>query len=393
MVRLPRLPLDPALPVLALLAVCLLAPGSAASPAPPGADSAAGPAAFPASHSPGISTHSIPTPFAADAAIAAAAEPIRRMPGGVRDKADAILDLIFDEDDGLGFQYSSYPTRTAAGAFEARDGNCLSLVNLYLALARSAGLDAFPMEVEGFYSFSRRSGTLVRSTHVIGGLSVNGMLLTVDFLPDKPKAYRRIEPISDQRHAALVHNARAAEAMLEGRTGVAEVLYREALRLDPGNAEVWNNFGVLAKRDGDLDTARQRYHRALESDPQFLPALNNLTLLERHLGNREVADELAARALEEKYQSPYFLAQQAMHRARAGELDEARRLLLRARRIDREIPEVHLALGRVELARGHAHQAEEHFAAARRHSAPLPDRYRNKLDAKIGKLTKLAAAR
>ncbi len=389
MARLPLLSRKPTLlALLALMAACLAAPAGliSASPASPAAGT-------PVPHPPGASAQAIPSPFAADPAIAAAAEPIRRMPGGIRDKADAILELIFDEDDGLGFQYSSYPTRTAAGAFEARDGNCLSLVNLYLALARSAGLDAFPMEVEGFYSFSRRNGTVVRSTHVIGGLSVNGMLLTVDFLPDKPKAYRRIEPISDQRHAALVHNARAAEAMLEGRSAIAEVLYREALRLDPGNAEAWNNFGVLAKRAGDLGTAGKRYRRALESAPHFLPALNNLTLLERHLGNHQAAAELAARALEEKYQSPYFLAQQAMHRAHAGELDEARRLLLRARRIDREIPEVHLALGRLELARGQADRAEEHFAAARLRSRPLPERYRNKLDAKIGKLTKLAAAR
>ena len=386
MTRLPLLSRIPArLPVLALVALCLAVAPAALAGASPTATAAVVP-------QPPAPDRAMPSLFAGDAAIVAAAEPIRRMPGGMRDKADAILDLIFDEEDGLGFEYSSYPTRTAAGAFEARNGNCLSLVNLYLALARSAGLDAFPMEVEGFYSFSRRSGTVVRSTHVIGGLSVNGMLLTVDFLPDKPKAYRRIQPISDQRHGALVHNARAAEAMLEGRAAAAEVLFREALRLDPGNVEAWNNFGVLAKRAGDLETARQRYQRALGADPHFLPALNNLSLLERHTGNQRVADELAARALEEKYQSPYFLTQQAMHRARGGELEEARRLLLRARRIDREIPEIHLALGRVELARGHADRAEEHFAAARLRSRPLPDRYREKLDAKIGKLNKLAAA-
>lgn len=80
-----------------------------------------------------------------------------------------------------------------------------------------------------------------------------------------------------------------------------------------------------------------------------------------------------------------------MLRARQGDLDGAHDMLVRARRIDPEIPEVHLALGRLELARGDGQRAEEHFAAARKRTRPYPAAYRSKLDAKIGKLTRLAA--
>ena len=76
-----------------------------------------------------------------------------------------------------------------------------------------------------------------------------------------------------------------------------------------------------------------------------------------------------------------------------GHLDEAESLLLRARRIDREIPEIHLALGRIELVRGHEDRAEAYFAEARKRSQALSDAYRDKLDSKISKLTQLAAAR
>lgn len=376
------------LAVLVLLPLLAAVPAAGALPQP----SATG---QPAADSPATV---LPSPFAADADIRSVGERISHLPGGVRDKADAILDFIFEETapaglEGLAFEYRAWPTRTAAEAFHHRNGNCLSLVNLYLALARSAGLEAFPVEVEDFQSFSRRGGAVVRATHVVGGLWVNGTVLTVDFLPDKPKTYRRMDRISDRRHAALVYNAVATEAMLEGRTERAEVLYREALRLEPENAEAWNNHAVLAKRQGDLATARERLERALAADPHFLPALNNLAALERHEGNSAAAEALEERALAEKNQSPYFLADQALRRVAGGDLDGAEALLVRARHIDREIPEVHLALGRLDLARGHGARAEEHFAEARKRSSSFGDRYQQKLDGKIGKLTLLASHR
>jgi Tfp pilus assembly protein PilF len=373
-------PIRSALATAVLLAAAALAPAAAAEPAAPDAAGRAA-AGLPAS------------PFAADDAIRAAGERISRLPGGVRDKADAVLDFIFDAERGLGFEYRGYPTRTAAEAFAARNGNCLSLVNLYLALARSAGLDAFPVEVEDFQSFSRRGGAVVRATHVVGGLWVNGVVYTVDFLPDKPKTYRRIDRISDHRHAALVYNALATEAMLTGEAHRADDLFLAALALEPDNAEAWNNYAVLAKRGGDRATARARLERSLAADAGFLPALNNLAALERAAGHPAAAEALEATALAQKAQSPYFLTERALREARAGRLDDAEALLLRARRIDRDIPEIYLALGRLDLARGNEDRAAAHFAEARKRSQPLSDQYRNKLDTKIGKLTQLAAAR
>ena len=335
-----------------------------------------------------------PSPFAATPEMRGVAVRVSRLPGGVRDKADAILDYIFDPVRGLGFEYRNHPTRTAGEAFAARDGNCLSLVNLYLALARGAGLDAFPVEVEDFEVFSRRGGAVVRSTHVVGGLWVNGNVHVVDFLPGKSKAYRRIDRISDRRHAALFFNAVASEAMLlDGDHRRAAVLYEAALAIDGGNAEAWNNYAVLARRSADPATARRRFERALAIDPAFLPTLNNLAALDRVEGRRAEAEALEARALAEKHQSPYFLASQALRRMARHDLDGAETLLVRARRIDDDIPEVHLALGRLDLARGDAPAAEAHFARARKTSRELSDAYRRKLEWKIGKLTHLATVR
>jgi len=370
---------------LALLVAGAVVPVAVATPGPLAGD--------PVASAVGDAAAAPPSPFAANAAIRAAGERIRHMPGGVRDKADAIIEYIFDGARGLGFHYQSYPTRSAIEAFETRSGNCLSLVNLYLALARSAGLDAFAVEVEDFQVFSRRAGTVVRATHVVGGLWVDGVVYTIDFLPDKPKTYRRIDRISDHRQAAMVYNAMATEAMFGGDRGRAARLYQAALDMESTNAEAWNNYAVLAKRGGDLATARRRLERALAADSHFLPALNNLAALERIEGHPAAAEVLEAEALKQKAQSPYFLTEQALREMQTGHLDEAESLLLRARRIDREIPEIHLALGRIELVRGHEDRAEAYFAEARKRSQELSDAYRDKLDSKISKLTQLAAAR
>lgn len=361
--------------VAATLALALLALPLAAEPAARGGE-------------PGAGAH--PSPFAANAEIRAVGERISHLPGGVRDKADAVLDFIFDPDHGLAFEYRNHPTRTAAEAFEARNGNCLSLVNLYLALARSAGLDAFPVEVQDFETFYRQGQAVVRANHVVGGLMVTGMVLTVDFLPDHPKTYRRIDRISDRRHAALHYNAVASEAMFSGDLDRAADLYREALRLEPGSAEAWNNYAVLAKRLGEPDTARRRFEHALEENPVFLPALNNLAAVYRDEGRTEEAEALEARALEQRAQSPYFLTEQAVRRIYRGQLDEAERLLRRARRIDGSIPEIHLALGRIALSRGNETAAARHFQDARQRSLDLSDAYRRGVERKIGKLTRLA---
>jgi hypothetical protein len=49
--------------------------------------------------------------------------------------------MIFS-DSMLDLHYDTTETRTAIGTFEARRGNCLSMTNLLIAMARYAELDA-----------------------------------------------------------------------------------------------------------------------------------------------------------------------------------------------------------------------------------------------------------
>ena len=325
-------------------------------------------------------------PYAGTPQLDATAERAVRGETSTRRKLEAIVRLIFDRRHGLGFEYASHPTLTAVEAFERRRGNCLSLVNLFVALSRGAHIRTFFVEVEDLETFERRDGAVVRSTHVVGGFDLGAELRTVDFLPDRPKTYRRLRILSDREATAHYFNAVGAEALLGGEIARAEPLLRRALELDPELAEAWNNLGLTARRAGRREEAITHLERALAIEPEFVPALENLSGLYRIAGDGERAAAAAARALELKTRNPYYLLTRALDGLRAGRLDEAESLARRARRLDRGIPEVHLVLGRVALARGDDRAAEKSFARAQRLSAELPATYRDRLETKIDRL-------
>jgi tetratricopeptide (TPR) repeat protein len=307
-------------------------------------------------------------------------EPVRRI-------EEIVQRIFWKGEGGLGFQYRSHPTLTAAEAFDQRQGNCLSLVNLFVALGRSVGMRVFFVEVEDFETFYRYEGTIVRSTHVVGGVVIRGELRTVDFLPERDKRYRRLRIISDQRALAHYYNGVGAEAMLDGDLERAGGLFRMAVDTDPEFAGGWNNYAILTRRKGRLDDAIELLERALRIDSHFLPAMENLSSYYRMHGRPDEAARLEQRALDERTRNPYYLTHQALSRLGKGDLDEAEKLLRRARRLDRAVPDVHLMLGRIELARGNEEKAETHFAKARKFSQDLSPRFREQVDDKIRRLT------
>jgi tetratricopeptide (TPR) repeat protein len=361
-----------------LLALALAAPASGRGL--PAGDPAPAPAADPAPAALAV------VPYAGDPAIAAMAH---RVAGGkitTRQKLEAIVQLIFDRRHGLGFEYQSHPTLTAIEAAERRRGNCLSLVNLFVAMSRSADIHTFFVEVEDFETFERRGDAVVRSTHVVGGVNLGTELRTIDFMPDRPKVYRRLRVLTDRQATAHYFNAIGAEALLDGEIARAEPLLRRALDLDPELPEAWNNLGLTARRAGRLPEAIAHLEQALAVEPGFVPALENLAGFYRMAGDAARAGAAAARALELRTRNPYYLLMQAVDSLRDGRLEEAEELARRARRLDKRIPEVHVVLGRLALARGDSEAAAESFARAQRLGAGFPATYQHRLETKIDRL-------
>ncbi len=311
-------------------------------------------------------------------------------PGGRSDKIERIIDLIFEEKDGVGFSYRARPTLSAADAVIRKEGNCLTLVNLTVSIARGAGIKAKYVEVEDFQSFYRQQHTVLRTTHVITGIEVSGSMTYIDFYPRSPKSYRRLRPISDRRAAALFYNALAAEAILGDDHEQAERHFRNALAVDDRFAETWNNYAILQRRRGDPEAALASLERAHELDPHLLPAIENLMGMHRRAGRLDTAEKFEAMAMGEKTRNPYFLFYRGLEHLQRDELSEAEDLLQRARRLEPDEPEIYVALGRVELARGNERAAKRLFEKARKKGLERPSGFQTLLQSKIDRL--LAAA-
>lgn len=331
------------------------------------------------------------SPFAATPEMRRHALRIAALPGGTRRKVEAIVDLIFGRHEGaLAFTYRRQQTLTAAEAYARRQGNCLTLVNLFVALARAADIDAGFYEVEDYETFYRHGGLVVRSDHVVGGVALANGLITVDFLPGRAKRYRLLRRIGDRRAVAHYFKATATEAMLAGDLDRALELFGRALETDPRFAESWNNYALLLRRRGDDAGARAALEKARELGPELLPALENLAGLHRARGELAAAARLDERILELKTRNPFYLVELGSRKLAGGELEAAAELAERARRLRPDVPEVYLLLGRLELARGDQRRAERQFAQARRKSAAYSERFESAVQEKISRL--LAAA-
>lgn len=63
------------------------------------------------------------------------------------------------------------------------------------------------------------------------------------------------------------YRAFAAEAARRGLWREAELRWRQALELQPGDAELLNNLAVAAEALGDYSEARRLYRRAMDLEP------------------------------------------------------------------------------------------------------------------------------
>jgi tetratricopeptide (TPR) repeat protein len=76
-----------------------------------------------------------------------------------------------------------------------------------------------------------------------------------------------------------------ANALVQaGRLGSAAIHYAEAVRLDPGYVEAWNNLGHTFRRLGELEAAARSFRRAIDVDASFADAHYSLAATLDDLG-------------------------------------------------------------------------------------------------------------
>lgn len=282
--------------------------------------------------------------------VAGRGQPIQRLRN--------IQDYLFD-DSLFPFRYGSRETRSASEAFESRSGNCVSFTNLFIAMARAAGiwvepaLAAVPLETE------KEGDLVVINTHAVAVYRHGGGAEVFDF--DRRAEQRRIvgvQPVDDLLATAIYANNLGAEALLGGRPEQARELLETAVRIDPAFAEAHGNLGIVRRQLGDIDGAFEAYRLALAARPRSPTILANLAALYRTLG-RDAEANNALQAARLRGASPYMLISRGDLELTEGRVSAALDLYRRAARLDRQIPEPWVAIARAELAVGHTGPARK----------------------------------
>jgi len=291
----------------------------------------------------------------------------------------------------LKLEYESAVTRNAAEAFEARSGNCLSLVIMTAAFARELGLQVRYQSAFLEESWSRKGSLLLKSGHV--NITLGNRLadsgpnpyprgLTIDFLPQADLRYLRTVEIPESLVVAMFMNNRSVEALVHDRLDDAYAWAREAVRADPSFLAAQNTLGVVYLRRGALAQANTVFEYVLAADPEDTRALSNLAEVATREGRDDRAARLRARLAQLEPEPPlhfYNLGLAAMQRE---DFRAARDLFAKEAARGDAAADVHYWLGVAYYRLGDIGRAARELSRAAEASASRSERdlYSAKLD-------------
>jgi len=285
-----------------------------------------------------------------------------------------LVEALYSKNE-LRLDYDASVTRSAAGTYAARAGNCLSLVIMTAAFARELGMTVRFQGVDVDPTWTRDGGLYVASSHVniaLGHRKANtlsydesaGRELVVDFLPPPDAARFHTRTLENEDITALFMNNRAAENLVQGRIDDAYWWARAAVHANPATATAYNTLGVVYQRHGQAALAERAYRTALEREPDNLAALQNLVPLLAQSGRGEEAQAIARRVARLQPTPPFHFFNQGMTAMASGDFGKARSLF--EREVERAPwnDEFHFWLALANLRLGDTAQARTQLALA-----------------------------
>jgi len=290
----------------------------------------------------------------------------------------------------LQLEYDASSTRTAAEAFEARQGNCLSLIIMTGAFADALGLKVTFQQVATEQMWSRSGGMYFMSGHVnlllerrpdiFRGFGTEE-LYTVDFMPGEGND-RHSHAISQATVLAMFMNNRAAEAMVRGQLDDAYWRVRQAIRIDPQFRSAYNTLGVIYLRHGDAAHAEQVLRHVLNGEPDNPRILANYAEALRELGRTAEAQAAQAHLAAVEPVPPFYWFVQGQAALHNGDFLKARELFLKEIARDPDYHEFHYALAVADFGLNRIDEARAELALAMSDAVKRSDHdlYAAKLD-------------
>jgi tetratricopeptide (TPR) repeat protein len=281
-----------------------------------------------------------------------------------REKVRLILEAILSRIQG-GVKYSDYATKNAVATFQTGTGNCLSFTNLFIGMARRAGVNTVFVAVDEVEDFEWSNGVLVHQKHMCAGFAEHGKLSIIDFVREGTQ-YWKCKPIADNEAVAHFYNNMGYAAFKDGDIEEAVKRYRTALLMAPQFVPAYNNLAVALHRQGKLDEAFDTLRAAQKIDNFDLSLYSNLAIVLRSKGEAEEAHRTLARMEQIKAVSPYTLFVKGRLLRMSGDPAGAEKLLKRAVSREPKNLALRLELAQTYRASGKLDQARKQYEKALR---------------------------
>ncbi len=293
-----------------------------------------------------------------------------------------LIDALYQQGE-LKLDYDASVTRNASQAFDARSGNCLSLVIMTAAFAKELGMQVRFQSAYLEEAFSRTSNLLLRSGHV--NLSLGRPFhdsrqhplenpLTIDFLRPEELRGLRTREITEETVVAMFMNNKAVEALVDARLDEAYAWASEAVRKDASFLGAQNTLGVIYLRRGHLPAAEAVFSHVLKREAENKTALSNLARTYARQGRADESMALYRRLAQLEPDPPFHFFNQGLAAMKQRDYDAARDLFAKeVARADYH-HEFHYWLGLANLSLGDIDRARKHLANALENSTSRKDR-------------------
>jgi tetratricopeptide (TPR) repeat protein len=223
-------------------------------------------------------------------------------------RAQALYNLMFGADKfALKYDNSLTKTKTAIETIESGSGNCVSLSNTFIAMARYVGLEANYLDVAVPTNWERESDVYYQMKHVSASVKIRpGVYLGIEYKWMGSIVSAKTRIIEDHKAYAAFFSNRGVEFLAHDNDAAIAYLMR-SIELDPDNASNWSNLGVAYRRVQRLNDAEYAYLQALKKNKADLTAINNLVILYQMTGREKLVDKYSKKLERYRMQNPYYL--------------------------------------------------------------------------------------
>lgn len=259
----------------------------------------------------------------------------------------------------LDMQYDPFADGTAEEAFERGTANCLSFANLFVALAREAGLKASYQWIDLRPEWQRIGERVALRLHVnVIVKTRDGAEYMVDIDPLRRHEIAGSHRISDREAQSLYYSNRAMQELSEDEVFEAWAGAVRALQLAPGMSHLWVNLGAIYRHVGQYAAAERAYFRALAIDATDRSAMNNLVVMYELTGRDDERSYWLDRLHRYRDRNPYYHANMGDIAARDGDWAGANVFYARAVQLQPEDSELIYGLAITEHRLGNLDAAE-----------------------------------